>query len=251
MPSATDGTELSLGLTIVHFAIARSFHKGEWTVGLGTRTGYFTLQRGAETIFEMTGAGPEAGVMWRPFDLDMRIGVSVAGPVYGTKIEHSCVDPCGGYTPPERLDVTSTLSAGVAWRFAKSHWNRPIASKYRDERSLRLALDVALWGAVDNGISPQSYVAMAPAQSGTSPSVSIRGGGEFEWLPGRLRVRAGSYWEPGRITGVNGRLHGTAGFDVRVWQVHLWGDPYRLRLSVFGDLSVRYWNGGLSIGLWH
>jgi hypothetical protein len=65
-----------------------------------------------------------------------------------------------------------------------------------------------------------------------------------------LRVRAGSYWEPGRFDGVPGRVHGPFSAEVRVGEVYIWG--YRRGcLGVTGDFATRYRNVGLSIGLWH
>ena len=42
--------------------------------------------------------------------------------------------------------------------------------------------------------------------------VGARLGAEWEALPGRLRARLGTYWEPSRFDGVGGRIHGTDGF---------------------------------------
>ena len=87
-------------------------------------------------------------------------------------------------------------------------------------------------------------------RSGTHTSVSVRGGAEYEWVPGRLRVRAGSYWEPGRFDGVSGRLHGTFGIEARVLQFWLFGQR-RGRITLTGDVASGYKNLGLSIGFWH
>jgi hypothetical protein len=78
----------------------------------------------------------------------------------------------------------------------------------------------------------------------------VRGGAEYEWLPGRLRLRAGTYWEPARYDDVGGRLHLTFGTELRVVEFRLWGRR-RFELSLTGDVAVRYRNVGLSIGFWH
>ena len=53
-------------------------------------------------------------------------------------------------------------------------------------------------------------------------------GASFEALPGRLRVRGGGYWEPGRFEGVGGRGHATFGLDLRVLEFRLFGVRQRI-----------------------
>lgn len=69
-------------------------------------------------------------------------------------------------------------------------------------------------------------------------------------------MRGGTYWEPSRFRDpegdpIDGRLHLTLGLDIRVWQFGLWGDRYRVRMSLTSDGARGYGNGGLSIGFWH
>lgn len=245
--------DAKLTFLVSHVAIARSFGPhNELTVGLGGRGGEFTLaQPDGTTLFGMKGGGTELGVLWRPFGQDFRLGAAAATPIYGGQITHTCTGTCGGFTPPEAIDVTWSLALGGAWRLGPTPWNQGINTKFRDERSVRLAADVVLFGPVAGAISPQSYAAMMPIASGETASVSVRAGVEYEGLPGRLRVRGGGYWEPGRASGVGGRLHATTGVDVRVWSFRLWSWRYRLRISLFADVATRYWNGGASIGFWH
>ncbi len=69
-------------------------------------------------------------------------------------------------------------------------------------------------------------------------------------MPGRLRVRAGTYWEPGLLEGAGGREHVTFGTEVMLFSFHAWG-LRRTQLTLTGDLAARYNNVGLSIGFWH
>ncbi len=82
-------------------------------------------------------------------------------------------------------------------------------------------------------------------------TLSPRVGAEFEWLPGRLRLRAGSYWEPQRFAGVPGRLHLTLGGELRMFAFQFWGAERRLALSMAVDGADDYGNAGLSFGFWH
>jgi hypothetical protein len=191
-------------------------------------------------------------VVWRPADRDLRVGAAVALPVVASGGSATC-DPedCAGYILPRAVSVPWEASAGVAWRRAATRWNRLIHARWRDERSLILSGDVVLTGATEDGHAFEAFLDKTLLPSGRKVSVSVRAGAEYEWLPGRLRVRGGSYWEPGRIVGADGRLHVTAGVEWRFWQLRLWGEGYRLRLAATADLARDYGNGGVSVGLWH
>jgi len=70
-------------------------------------------------------------------------------------------------------------------------------------------------------------------------------------MPGRLRLRAGSYWEPARIADRGGRLHATGGLEVRLFSFSFWDKERRVRLAIAADGARQYQNFGLSIGFWH
>jgi hypothetical protein len=113
-------------------------------------------------------------------------------------------------------------------------------------------------------------------RSGEGASLTLRAGAEAEVIPNRLQLRAGSYLEPTRfrdpefteITRLpdgsrlltsryrdpSPRLHGTAGFEVRVleWSVFgLFADDTSFRVSGAVDASRRYFGWSLGIGVWH
>ena len=46
-------------------------------------------------------------------------------------------------------------------------------------------------------------------------------------------------------------MHATFGVDVRVYSFCFWYERYRARLSLTADGADHYFNGGLSLGLWH
>ena len=250
------GEQLTPGFLIGRLVVARSFDERRITVGLGLRTAQFDLVRtsgGAQdTLFSISSASLEAGVVWQPADRDLRVGAAVALPVEASGGSATC-DPenCAGYVLPRAISVPWEVSAGVAWRRAATRWNRLIHARFRDERSLIVSGDVVLTGATEDGQAFEAFLDKTRLPSGRSVSVSVRAGAEYEWLPGRLRVRGGSYWEPGRIMDADGRLHVTAGLQWRFWQLSLWRKPYRLALETTADLARDYANLGLSVGLWH
>jgi hypothetical protein len=162
---------------------------------------------------------------------------------------------CYGYVLPERVEVPWQVTVGAAYRFAPTEWNQWVGGHWRDERSLTIATDVVITGASPDAFGLEKFADQKLQRSGRDIVYSIRGGAEYEWLPGRLRVRLGSYWEPGRFLDggggeVAGRIHGTFGVEVRALQFDLWG-PRRGRISLTGDLASRYTNIGASIGFWH
>ncbi|HWN66329.1 MAG TPA: hypothetical protein VNM90_01755 [Haliangium sp.] len=250
------GERLTPSILIGRLVVARSFDERRVTVGLGLRTANFDLVRasgGAEdTLFALANASLEAGVVWQPADRNLRVGATAALPVVARDGVTTC-DPesCAGYILPRAVSVPWEASAGVAWRRARTRWNQVIQAPFRDERSLIVSGDVVLTGATRDGHAFEAFLDKTLQPSGRAVSVSVRAGAEYEWLPGRLRVRGGSYWEPGRITGADGRLHVTGGLEWRIWQVSLWRKPYRLQVGITGDLARDYGNGGLSVGLWH
>ena len=116
---------------------------------------------------------------------------------------------------------------------------------------MTVAADVIVTGSSDNAYGLEAFGQHELQRSGRHRSLGVRGGAEYEWLPGRLRVRGGSYWEPGRFVGVGGRLHATFGVEVRAFQFWFWGTERRGRISLTADVADHYGNGGLSVGFWH
>lgn len=164
---------------------------------------------------------------------------------------------CEGFIIPKRVEIPWKIAAGVAWRRADSKWHIKTKQRWRDEKALLLAADIVVTGEVTEGYGMEQYVLAGELQpSGRTVAVSYRMGADYEWKPGWFRIRGGTYWEPSRFKDaeknhVEGRLHLTVGFDVRIWSFEFWDDRHRLRLSLTGDGAERYGNAALSIGFWH
>jgi hypothetical protein len=253
---------------IIRLGAGRSFLADQLTVGVAFRGGQFALSRvaggedGTSTtteLFSIGGAALEGGALWRPRDRNVRVGLTGSLPVNSETVETSACDPsdCEGYILPERAALPWQVSLGAAWRRAPTAWNRKIRSEWRDEKYLLLAADLVVTGHVPSGYGVEAFAAHEQLQpSGRDIGISPRAGVEYEWFPGWFRVRAGTYWEPSRFRDeqgddIDGRLHITLGFDLRVWSFCFWDDRYRVRLSLTSDGAQDYGNGGLSIGFWH
>ncbi|HSK02731.1 MAG TPA: hypothetical protein VK932_15880 [Kofleriaceae bacterium] len=232
--------------------IARWLPRLDLAIGAGFQTVAFRLSAGGRVLFDVTGGGLVAGATYVPRMERFRVGIAVETAIIGGDVEAADCDPddCGGYILPREVESPGRLIAGLAYRWAATPWNQLVPRKFRDERSLTVAADIVVAGSSENGHGLEAFGMRELQRSGLAPAVSVRGGAELEWLPGRLRVRAGSYWEPARFEGVDGRLHVTVGADVRLLELWLFG-PRRGRISGTADLAARYRNIALSIGFWH
>jgi hypothetical protein len=227
--------------------------RGGVVVALGLRLGSFTVARPrAETLARSNGTSLEAGVVLAEPGRFTRWGARFSLPVRGSDLSANC-DPsaCDGLILPERAVAPWEMAVGVARRLAPTIWNHTPERRFADERGLIVTADLVFSGAVDDatGVAPFSVGVLQP--SGRHFSASLRMGGEYEWLPGWVRLRAGTYWEPGRFDGASGRVHGTAGLEVRLFAFEFWDVERRVALSFAGDAAHHYGNAGLSIGFWH
>ncbi len=252
-PPAAGGTPTTLSSAGSQLAVGRAVLGGQLGLGGSIAAAEFAIKQGDTTLFDMTGAALAAGVLVRPTALPWRAGLSARLPAITSAVTNNCGDPtaCNGLAPPARGESPWEIGAGFAWRFGHAIWNVPAPVLFRDERALVLAADVAIVGRVADGISVPGVAAQMTQPSGRSVTASARVGAEGEILPGRLRVRAGGYWEPERIEGRGGRLHGTTGAELRLFRFSFWQKERRVRLALAADVAQRYQNIALSIGFWH
>ncbi len=151
---------------------------------------------------------------------------------------------------PDKVVTPAQLSAGFAYRWAETAWNQTVGGTFRDETSVTVLGDVVVTGPSPDAYGLDAFGIEKLERSGRHNAVSVRGGVEWEAIPGRLRLRGGSYWEPNRFEGVPGRMHGTAGIEGRVFEFEAWGRR-RGRITLTADLAAGYRNIGFSIGFWH
>jgi hypothetical protein len=243
----------------LQLALATWIPQLDLAAGLAIRSAQFDLHpdcagMGCDSLFTIAGAGLEGGATWIPRKQDFRIGAELATPIAGGSVTaDGCADPtsCDGFILPERVVSAWRFAVGGAYRWAPTRWNQLVGGWFRDERSLTVALDLVITGPSPDAYGLEAFGQKELERSGRHASYSVRGGAEYEWLPGRLRVRAGSYWEPGRYDGVGGRFHGTFGVEVRVLQFWFWGARRRGKISLTADVASLYRNVALSIGFWH
>jgi hypothetical protein len=113
--------------------------------------------------------------------------------------------------------------------------------------------EVVVTGATQDGVGLEGYLWGRPDPAGRNVTTSVRLGVELEPWFERIKLRVGGYFEPSRFVGVAGRMHATAGVDVRLgeWDVFGLSPNTSWRLSLVGDVARRYFDWGLGIGVWH
>lgn len=114
------------------------------------------------------------------------------------------------------------------------------------------ALDIR--GRSDNAVGIESFLQGSINRSGAQVTYSPRLGLEGELMPGRLRVRLGTYYEPTRFVTSAGRVHATLGASVRLlqWSVFgIWPEDQQWQLAAALDVSERYLGWGGAISSWY
>jgi hypothetical protein len=256
--AAEAGGGLGVRSLIGHVSLARTFLDRALAVGVGVRIGglnVYTLGSNNQTLFTRVGASPDGGLVWMPKGRDFRLAASGGIPITTTPIQFKC-DPndpndCYGYILPMDAIIPWDTTFGGAWRFGPTPWNDRVDADYRDERQLMVALELSLIGAVDNGYGVEAFAAKQLQVSGRNISATPRLGLEGEVIPGWLRLRAGSYLEASRFPETTARLHGTAGFEGRIFSFRLGGHERRVSVSAASDFATRYKNLALSVGFWN
>jgi hypothetical protein len=252
--SFADAPASEVSATVLSLVLARSFLDHQLTVGFGFQRAGFLLTNVASRLdlLSIDGTGLTAGALWHPSDLSLRAGLSAILPLGGGAPTVQGCDPmnCEGLILPDAMEVPWKLGLGFAYRFGPTPWNQQVDDRWRDERAVIVSADLLLSGATANGYGLEAFLQKGLQRSGQTISISPRVGAEYEWIPGWLRVRGGSYWEPGRFEAVGGRLHGTLGVDFKVFAFDVLGTGFRLRLGLTVDTAKGYGNGGLSLGFW-
>ncbi|MGE0398382.1 MAG: hypothetical protein AB7T06_16880 [Kofleriaceae bacterium] len=244
---------LSASAIRVRFVIAKYFPSRDIAVGAGVQTVSFGIgPEQGDDLFSITGTGLIAGITYVPRLENYRFAGGIESRILGADVTTDSCDPenCMGYILPSNVTSPARGVIGFAYRFAPTQWNQLVGGVFRDERSLTLTTDLLITGNSPNAYGIEGFAMQELQRSGKDFAISLRGGAEYEWLPGRFRVRAGSYWEPSRFEGVDGRIHVTFGVELRVFEFYLWGRR-RGRLSFTGDVAERYRNVAASIGFWH
>jgi hypothetical protein len=168
----------------------------------------------------------------RELKQELESGTYTPPPTHGGKPYPALSDD-----PREALQQALDHEREAAKRFVRS----------QPRQYVLLSGDLLFSGRTDKGQGVQAFLAQERASSGRKVSVGVRMGAESELVENRLKLRGGSYLEPSRFARVHYRPHGTLGSDVRLFDAWQWS----IRASATLDVAPRYFDWGLSVGLWH
>jgi len=237
-----DGVEVAI--TEGHLAVAGSFADGHTTLGLGLRTlsveatGNSDLWMG-EAAFE--GGALELGMHLVEPDAGWNVGGAWRAPVHATRVSGQQPDVVSGVSLPSQMVIGA------------SYASRAMRRSDLESVPVRFAADAVWDGKLSNAVGLEGLLMGQVVERGAEPTLSPRIGVEVEPARNRFRFRTGSYWEPTRADAESGRLHLTAGTQLRIVRVRIlrgWIDQH-LSWTTALDAADGYLNTGfLSLGFW-
>lgn len=246
-------------------------------------------------LFTNYAIGAQAGIVWAPYALPLRLGGAVRSPLAATKGEFG-----GGFAAQPNGDIRAgnvflPTKAELPWEVelgaSVQIWERPLNIQWQDEDKVPVA-DTERWretkngqieppfkgarrllkqryralprqkvlltsstlisGAVVNAVGVESMLTGRLERSGQDVSLTVRGGVEAEVIPYWLVLRAGSYLEPSRFRNSSSRVHGTGGFQVRLFKWDAFGltDKETVwRVSTAIDVARDYFAWSIGAGM--
>jgi hypothetical protein len=268
---------LEANFGLVHASLAYGFLDGQLLLGAGPRlVGMsFGKSESGSSSLSSAGMGYEVGVVVKPAVMQYRAAVAFKSPITAKL-------PGAMGEPVNRAHVPWDVAFGFAYQFGPRPLNPPLVTPERFARAWVTngkpskadieRADQALFERYQRLqrwyllVSTELSVAEADGEhagieeywtdgaSDARPIISPRIGIESEVVPHHLRLRAGSYYEPARIGRSPSRVHGTGGFDVRLFEWDVFGliKPFDYwQLSIAADGARSYLNTSFSIGFWH
>lgn len=213
--------------------LVTSYASPNGAFGGGLRTVQAGIQADGEGARSYRGTGWQIGYLLMGLDDGWNLGV-----VYRSAIRAKALEETG--PGPDLAVAPWELSVGATW-VGRAPWI---------DRPARLAIDLVTEGPVV-GASAQGVVLSEVVRQGRVTTFSPRMGLELEVIETRLRLRAGGWIEPSRLQDAATNLHGTGGFEVRLFPIRLWRWEWQLSFSAAVDHSRGYTNTNwISIGFW-
>lgn len=264
-------TSFSANFGIVHVNFAYGFLDGQLLLGVGPRLVGMSFDRNSDSgLLSTAGLGYEAGVVVKPIAAQYRVAAAVKSPI-DAKI------PADGAVPSSTVHVPWEVALGFAYQFGVRPLNPPLITakelarqKVADGKPTKADIEQAEHDLFESYLKRQRWYLLVSTElsivqgggpvglSGQvamdRPVISPRLGVESEVIPHHFRLRAGTYYEPALIAGSRSRVHGTGGFDVKLFEWSVFGlmEPFDYwQLSVGADAARSYLNTGFSIGFWH
>ncbi len=248
----------------------------------------------ASDLLAVAGVGAELGAVFKPHDAPVRLGAVAKSAVNPRSSDvGTAAGPDGeALWRPEGVTLPWELRVGIAYQFGPRALNpRFISVESRSERLIEqggarlrsqealkdrareraaeslskryesrprpyllVSTELAVIGGSSDSVGLGAAVAGVVERSRSAVAVSPRLGLETEVVPHWFKVRGGSYLEPAPTHASRLRVHGTVGFDAKLfhWDVFgLLGGFDGWMLSAALDGARDYVNTAVSVGFWH
>jgi len=243
-----DGQQNEYVLSVTSLALGRQFLDRELTIGVGLRATTTKLRTKTidTTLGKLSGTGWEVGGVWNPERGPFRLGAVYSSSIRSDQSLNNAggipVTAKNGLIIPQQAILPATFGVGVSYAFD--------SAPFWKNHKLLVASDLVFTAPSENAVGVESVLAQTVQPVGTVRTTSVRLGAELETLPGRLRLRLGSYFEPSNYEGISGRTHLTGGFEVRLFHTSILGE-YDWSLTTTVDSARDYLNIFLSLGFWY
>ena len=234
-------------LSTTSLALGRQFQDRELTVGGGLRATMTKLQNQPfdATLGKISATGWDVGGIWNPERGPFRLGAAYSSSISSSQpVDNTSGVPVtvNGLIVPQQVIMPASLGVGMSYEVGSAPF-------WKDHKWL-VASDLLFTEASENAVGVESVLAQIKQPVGTHNTTSVRLGSELETMPGRLRLRLGSYYEPSNYEGVASRTHLTGGFEVRLFRTSYWGE-YDWSLTYTVDSARDYLNMFVALGFWY
>ena len=245
LEGVTSGDE-EIVLSSNTLSLGRQFMNRELTLGVGLRSTMSKLRTKLldTTIGKISAVGWQAGGVWNPEQGPFRFGAAYSS----SMSSRQSLDTSGGTVIvngliiPQQVILPASFGAGMSYAVDSAPF-------WKNHKWL-VAGDLLYTASSENAVGVESVLAQIIQPVGTQDTISIRLGTELETMPGRLRLRLGSYYEPSNYEGVSSRTHLTGGFEVRAFHTSLWGE-YDWNFTFTVDSARDYLNMFVAMGFWY
>lgn len=234
-------------LSVTSLALGRQFLDRELTVGAGVRATMTKLQNQPfdATLGKVSGTGWNAGIVWNPELGPFRFGAAYTSSISSSQsLNNTSGVPVtvNGLIVPQQVILPATFGVGMSYAVESAPF-------WKDHKWL-VASDLLFTASSENAVGVESVLAQKIQPIGTHNTTSFRIGSELETLPGQLRLRLGSYYEPSNFEGVASRTHLTGGFETRLFHTSYLGE-YDWGLTLTADSARDYLGLFVSLGFWY
>jgi hypothetical protein len=234
-------------LSVTSLALGRQFLDSELTLGIGARATMTKLRDKPfdATLGKISGTGWDVGGLWNPQRGPYRFGAVYSSSISSNQsLNNTSGTPVtvNGLIVPQQVILPATLGVGMSYAVGSAPF-------WKDHKWL-VASDLLFTAASENAVGVESVLAQKQQPIGTHNTTSVRLGSELETMPGRLRLRLGSYYEPSNYQDVPSRTHLTGGFEVRMFHTSDLGE-YDWSLTYTVDSARDYLNMFVALGFWY